>query len=572
MEKKRNAVLFPSVDKPWQKFYSEEAVRAELPKKTIYEYLLDASKDHMDDIAIIYFNRKITYRSLFQSIDQAYRSFHALGVKPGEYVVICSVNTPEVFAAFYALNRIGAVACMVDPRTNTSRIEDFMKASNTRKAVVLENALPRMDKIYADGAVDNVIVVSVADSMDAATGVGYFLKTKGKKPAKQNAFLSWKQFLALRPYHECKDATYIKGAPAAVVFTGGTTGVPKAAVLSNDSLNAVTIEYKTNGMDYRREERFLNIMPPFIAYGIACGLNMPLAIGLTNVIVPAFDPEEFASLVMKYKPQHFIGVPMHFERLIKNKKLQKADLSFIKTAAAGGDAMNPASERQINAFFTSHNCKFEIIKGYGMTELGSAAVTTLFKVNKLGSVGIPLPLMNVSVRSSETGKELPCCEEGELYMSGPSQMIGYFGNEEEYRKLASVDADGTVWIKTGDIGYMDDEGFIFLRGRKKRMIIRPDGHNVWPSVIDDVICQHPLVESCATVGRPNELGTGGKIPTAFVVTVDRKPLTEAQIASLDAFCKEHLPERDCAMAYRSIDALPMTPIGKVDYLSLEKMD
>lgn len=493
-----------------------------------------------------------------------------MGVKPGDYVTICSVNFPEVVYAFYALNRIGAISNMVDPRTNTDRIGQYMTAAESRIVLTLDRALPRFLKLSDQGLIDNIVVLSPVDSLTLPLKIGYRLKNK--QSVEMNQYCqSWKSFIKAGNDNIHTDFPYKKDYPVTVVYTGGTTGIPKGAVLSNDSLNALTVEYSTNGMDYSRGQKFLNIMPPFIAYGVSCGLNMPLCIGLTNILIPQFDPDKFGDLLTKYRPEHFIGVPTHFEKLISGPGAEQLDLSFVKTAAAGGDALIPESEKRINKFFAEHGCKYEIIKGYGMTELGSAAATTKDGANKIGSIGVPLPKNNVSVRNPETRKELPYNTEGEFYMSSPTMMSTYINAPEELATVFWTDEKGVKWVKTGDIGYVDEDGFIFLKGRMKRMIIRPDGHNVWPSQIEAVIAQHPSVDQCAVVGLPVPGILNGKIPTAFIVMKDGEEEKTSLLVDIENFSKQHMPERDTASEFRFIDAIPMTPVGKIEYRTLEEI-
>ena len=570
MSDKEPLTGYPSIDKPWLKYYSEEAINVPLPECTIYDYLRQQSENHMDEIALVYFGRRITYKELFTNIERAAKAFKALGVKSGDYVTICSVNVPEVVYSFYALNRIGAISNMVDPRTNTDRIGQYMIAAKSRVVLTLDRAFPRFTKLKTDGLIDSIIVLSPADSLPLPLKIGYKLKNK-KLDMPDSQCMTWSAFNNAKVCENLPSFPYQRNYPAAVVYTGGTTGIPKGAVLSNDSLNALTVEYSTNGMDYSRGQRFLNIMPPFIAYGVSCGLNMPLCIGLTNILIPQFDPDKFGALVTKYRPQHFIGVPTHFEKLISGPKAAKMDLSFVKTAAAGGDALIPESEKRINAFFAEHGCKYEIIKGYGMTELGSAATTTKDGANKIGSIGIPLPRNIISVRDTQTLNELPYNTEGELYMASPTAMSTYINAPEELKRVFWEDGNGTKWVKTGDIGYVDEDGFIFLKGRMKRMIIRQDGHNVWPSQIEAVITSHPAVSQCCVVGRPSPDTENGKIPTAYIVIKDGFNETDDLLREIESFTKERLPERDTASAFCFISQLPLTDVGKVDYRALEEM-
>lgn len=561
---------YASQDKPWQKYYTEAALNGEIAQCKIYDYLWSANQDYLDGTAIIYFGRKISFERFFRNIESTAKAFVSAGVKAGDYVTICSVNTPEVVYAIYALNRIGAVSNLVDPRTNTDRIGQYMKDANSRFVLTLDRALPRFTKLGEDGLIDRIVVISPADSLPYHLKLGYKLKNKDK-PHMNELCWSWSDFVKSGINAKVKDIPYEKDYPVAVVYTGGTTGIPKGAVLSNDSFNAITYSYNSIDIDVSRNQRYLNIMPPFIAYGVSCGLNMPLCHGVTTVLIPQFDPEKFADLLQKYKPQHIIGVPSHFEKLMLSKKAQNMDLSFLISPCCGGDSLIPEVEQKINTFLKEHNSEAQIIKGYGMTELGSAISTTQYgNINKIGSVGLPYPKNVITVRDPKTREELTYNVEGEFYVSSPSAMTKYINAPEEQEKVFWTDENGVKWVKTGDVGYIDEDGFIFLKGRMKRMIVRPDGHNVWPSMIEAVIVSHPSVEQCVVVGCSAPNTQNGKIPTAFIKIKEGCTQTEELLQDIESYSKEHMPERDTASVFRFIDEIPMTNIGKVDYRSLQE--
>lgn len=320
-------------------------------------------------------------------------------------------------------------------------------------------------------------------------------------------------------------------------------------------------------------ERFLEIMPPFIAYGLVFGFFIPFCASLENTLIPVFEPKKFAELVLKYKPNHVVGVPTFFESLANSAEVGNQKLDFLMCAITGGDRLLASTEEHINQFLKEHGCKYKILKGYGMTEMGSAATFTSSELcNIPGSVGIPSHLTEVKVINHETGEELGYNVQGELCMTGSTMMLGYYQNDCETNRVMRKHSDGKLWIHTGDIGYMTEDGVIYIVDRIKRMVIRPDGHNVWPSRIEEVVTQHPGVKECAVVGMPNFENKNGKIPTAFMVVEAGYEATQNLIEDIDRFSKVYLPERDVAMEYRFVDKLPLTLVGKVDYRALEDID
>ena len=566
-----NMTGYPSIDKPWLKYYSEAAINAPLPECTAYDFLWEQNKSHLEDTALIYFDRKITYRELFKNIDNAVKAFKACGVKSGDVIVMTTVTTPEVIYAFYALNILGAISNMVDPRTSKDGISDFINEVNAEFVLTIDVAFPKIIKSVENTKVRKILLVSPADSLPPLKKVFYNISKykKDSKPQFSADCLKWNEFIALGNDFQYHAEKHNKDKCCVMVHTGGTTGIPKSVMLSNDSLNVMAMQYHLLGVDFNRKQNFLNIMPPFIAYGIVLGIHMPLCLGLNDVIIPQLDPKKFPDLIIKYKPAHLAGVPMHYEQLRSSPKVQNLDLSFFQMTGCGGDGMAEGFEETINQFFREHNCKYPITKGYGMTEISSAATTNKKEINKLGSVGIPHVKTTVSIFEVGTDNELPYGKVGEVCMHAPTMMLGYYNNTEEESKVLLRHRDGKMWIHSGDIGYMDEDGFLFINGRLKRMIIRPDGHNVWPSQIENVLMRYPNIKECTVVGLPVKGEANGRIPTAFIVLESSEIASDDLKKRIDEFCKERLPERDCALDYRFIDIMPLTPIGKVDYRSLE---
>lgn len=547
--------------KPWLRYYSNESTQISVPQCTVYEQMRRRNSKISDAVALIYDDVEITFGSLLAKIETVAAAFSAMGVLAGDTVTICSFTIPEVVYSFYALNKLGAVCNFIDPRTNDERIVYYLKESQSRFALVWEESLPRFLNFQKAGVLEKIVILSPSDSVPQIS----------ESDNHDRAVLHWDAFQIGAAGVITRSFPYQKDYPAVILYTGGTTGVPKGVILSNDALNTITVEYDVCGIEYAVGQRFLNIMPPFVASGLICGINMILGLGLTSILIPKFNTDQFPDLYVKYKPNHVLGVPAFYEKLFKSPRVQKMDFSFVGTVSAGGDDLLPEVELKINHFLRGHRSKVDVLKGYGLTELGSAVTTTREGANKIGSVGIPLPLTTITVRDPKTKAELPFHAEGEIYISSPSAMNGYLGAPEEEKEVFWTDKQGIRWVKTGDIGYMDEDGFLFLQGRIKRMIIRPDGHNVWPSQIEELIMQHPAVHQCVVVGIASSDIRSGKIPTAFIVTKPDVMEDLGLVEEIDRFCRKHMPERDTATAYLFIKEIPLTAVGKVDYHALEQM-
>ena len=561
---------YPSIDKPWLKYYSEEAINAKLPECTMYELLWQSNQAHLTNIALNYYGKKITYGQLFKSIELTAQAFSALGVKKGDVVAICTVNTPEMVYSLYALNRLGAIVNMIDPRTNIDGIKDYFLESNVKMAMTIDVAYPAIKKAMQGTMVNNIIVVSPADSLPPVTKMLYRMKTKAIQVDEQA--ISWKHFIELGNNVKPEYAPYEKNTCCVMVHTGGTTGTPKCVMLSNDNINAMTTGYRHIGVPFERNHRFFNDLPPFIIYGLCFATHTTLCFGVEVILYPKFDSKGFPKQFAKFKPHHFCTVPDHLRYLSTSKITDKMDLSHFVTVAVGGDSLNTELETQMNEYLASRGCKYKTIKGFGMTELSSGAVTASPLVNAIGSVGAPLVINNLKIVDIDTLKELSYEQSGEIWISGPTIMLGYLDKPTETAETIVTDDNGVRWIRTGDLGYLTKEGLLFHQGRIRRIYITVhDGQpaKIFPMLIEGIIKKSKEVIKCSVVGRKQQSSENYEA-IAFIVksaNSDERQLKH----ELSALCKEHLPTYMVPSEYRFLEELPLTASGKIDFRSLETM-
>lgn len=577
MPEEKKLTGYPSIDKPWLKYYAEDKREFSLPNCSVYDYMIKSNSDNLGATALDYFGKEISYHELIGKIDRCADALTSLGVKRGDVVSFCNPTTPEIYYAFYALNKIGAVANMIDPRTNTSRIESFITSTNSKIVFYIDIAYPKIKSILARQDIEAAISISAADSLPMVLKLGYKLKNRSsadKQPPKNKKYLNWKQFFALGTNGSAKKVPMDENTlclPTGIIYTSGTTGVPKGAILTNKNLLSMVYQNICADMGWAKNDRFLGIMPPFIAYGLVCGFSLPLCLGMRVTIIPKFESEKFDSYILKHRPHHIMGVPSYIERLMYSEKIQKMDLGFLKTVIVGGDKMNPEAETKVNDFLIAHNSCCRVIKGYGLTEMSSNAVfPRCDSCNKIGSVGTPLVHNNLKIIDPETGKELGYNEVGEICLTGPTLIDGYWNNEEENKKVFKTE-EGVRWIHTGDRGYIDEDGVVFFNDRVKRIIVRSDGHNVWPSDSERIIEKHPCIESCCVVGVKDVEAGQGEIVTAFIVIKkDCEKAAERIIEELKEECLKNLPTRDVPLQYFVRPELPLSGVGKIDYRALEK--
>ncbi len=563
-------VGYPSIDKPWMKYYTDDNIRSDIPYKTAYDYIFDKNIDNMNRNAFDFFGRKITYKEFFDNIQKTEKALLNYGIKKGDIVSIIMPSFPETFYLFYALSRIGAVSNMIDPRANVEGIKGYIEETNSKLVFIIDIAEPKVNAFKNDLNLD-VVTISPAESLPPLLKMGYKLKNKNKKSAN----MEWHDFM--KKYYTNdeiqNDYTYEKDTPVVIVHTGGTTGVSKGVILTNENINSASYQCEIAGYDFQSKHNWLNIMPPFIAYGVGNGLHLPLACGMEVILIPSFDPDKFDKLLIKYKPNHMVGVPSHYGHLMESPKLKKKDLSFIIAPTVGGDKMDEELEKKVNAYLKERNCDYMIVKGYGLTEVNAAvAACTSNESNAIGSVGIPFPKTNISIFEPGTENELPYGEMGEIYISGPNTMLGYYQNEEETNNVVRIHSDGTKWVHSGDIGRINENGNLYIIDRIKRMIIRPDGFKVFPAIIEDVINKDENVAQSKVVAVRDYNYSQGKLPFAHIILKNNNVDIEQEKRRIYRLCEEQLPEYCQLFGIEFDESFPLTSIGKVDYRKLEEID
>lgn len=570
MSEEKKLTGYPSIDKPWLKYYSEEAINAKLPECTMYELLWSSNKDYLENTALNYYGRKFTYGQLFDGIEKASKAFSALGVKKGEVVIICTVNTPEMVYALYALNRLGAIANMVDPRTNVDGIREYILESDARFVMTIDLAYPAIVKATNGTAVEKTVVVSPADSLPPVTKMLYTMKTKSPKLGEET--LTWKQFIALGDGVTPEYASYEKDICCVMAHTGGTTGFPKAVMLSNDNVNSMTHGYRYLNIPFARKQRYFDDLPPFIMYGLCLATHTTLCMGFEVILYPVFDSKGFPKQFAKYKPHHYSALVDHPKYLATDKTTKDMDLSFFIAGAVGGDSVSCELEMEVNEYLRSHGCKYELIKGYGMTELAATAVTTFPGANAVGSVGVPLVANSMKIVDVDTLSELGYNQTGELWISGPSVMLGYFNRPKENSNIFVTDENGVRWIRTGDLGHITEDGMLYHEGRIRRIYMTAhEGQpaKIFPMVVEGALKKSTYVSECSVVGRKRK-GSDYYEAVAFVVKKDDIVEDSVIKTEFTRICAENVPTYMTPAEYRFVSELPRTPIGKIDFRTLEK--
>ncbi len=562
-----NLTGYPSIDRPWLKYYDEEAINAKLTTDSIYEYLYKSNQDNLDGVAINYMDRKITYSELFRNIELSAKAFHGYGIGKGDVVVGIAPSFPEVIYSFYAVNKLGGISDYFDPRTEPEIVAEELKKAKPKAIIIFEDFYGKFVDMIDELKIPLTIIVSARDSLPAIPKILMSLK-----PKKKCRGIAYKNFIIKHKNAPVvRTVTDISDEVALMEHTGGTTGVQKAVCLTNNNVNSVVEQYKFGGLmgdsDYSKES-WVGVGFPFIAYAAICSQHLPLSFGIVIVLCFSVNADEIMKLVLKKKINHMANTPLLWKEILNKDLSSGYSLDFLINPTVGADTLNIEDEEKINNYLLKKNFKKPICKGYGMTETSSGVSVTSSAINKIGSVGIPFTHTIVSIFNHDNGEELKYGEKGEICISGPSVMKGYFENQGATDEVLRLHKDGRYWMHSGDIGYMDEDGFIFISGRLKRMIINHHGFKIFAPEIEKALSKHANIEKCCVVGAPDLTYNVGRIAVVFVIAKDGTAIPEEE---LDKLCLENCPEYYKPEKYIFVDKFPYTSASKVDYRKLEEM-
>lgn len=570
-KKRGEVVMFHHKPKNlWKKYYTKKERELEIPNISLYRLIREQALNHPNNIAIDYYGKKIIYKTFIKEIDKVSRAFRCYGIRPGDVVTICMPNTPEGVISFYALNKIGAIANMIHPLSAEEEIKNYVNEADSVMLVAIDICYEKIKRILSETKVYKVILVSAKDSMPKPLSIGYQV-TQGikiKKPKSKEVYTYWKDFMKKgEVYNRDYEVKGGKDTTSIILHSGGTTGIPKGIVLTNGNLNALALQIKTVYKDIIPGDKLLAIMPIFHGFGLGVSVHAGFVLGTEVVLVPQFSAKTFDSLVKRVKPQVIVGVPTLFEALLNNKGFQGMNMSYVKHFVSGGDSLTETQNENINQFLKDHNCNIKVEQGYGMTESVAATALAFGKANKPCTIGIPFPGNYFKIVLPNTQEEVKKGEMGEICITGPTVMQGYYNNEKETNSVLQLHKDGNIWLHTGDIGTIDEDGIIRYIQRLKRMIIS-SGYNVYPQQIEQVIETHPEVLKCTVVAMPHKYKV--QVAKAYIVLKEGTKPTGAIKKEVKELCEKNLSKFAIPYDYEYRKSLPKTLIGKVDYKQLEK--
>ena len=555
---------------PWTAFYGSTPASLTYPDKTMYTMVADTAAEYPDHTAYIFMGKSTSYAAFLRRIDTAARGLLALGIEKGDRVTICMPNTPQALDCFYALNRIGAIPNMIHPLSAAREIEFYLNFSGSKAILTLDqfydkvaSCLPHLNNPTT------IVVAKIADELPFPLNVVYPHTKGGRHKLPKTGYTLWSQLL--KKGKEIENLPEHDGDPqdcAAILYSGGTTGTAKGIQLSNLNFNALGMQtIAASGYPSVAGMKMLSIMPIFHGFGLGIGIHTALIGGATCILVPQFSVKIYADILKKHQPNLIPGVPTLFEALLRAEDLKDTDLSFLRGIFSGGDTLSPELKKKVDAFLKDHGCTEQIREGYGTTECVTASCLTPKDYARAGSIGVPFPDTFYKIVQVGTNLEAAPFSEGEICISGPTVMLGYMNNPEETDQTLRRHSDGRLWLHTGDMGYMDADGFVYFRQRIKRMLIT-NGYNVYPSQLENIIDGHEKVLLSCVIGI-NDAQRGQKIK-AFIVPMPGIEPTEELKAEILTYCKEHIARYALPREIEFRTELPKTLVGKVAYRVLEE--
>ena len=560
---------YDNISTPWLGSYGEVPFHLDYPELSMSGTVLKTAAAEPDFPALSFMGRKIPYRLLAEEIDRTARAFHALGVRPGDRVLVCLPNVPQAIYCLYGLNRIGAVPSMVHPLSAVGEIVHYIEEASCAYAVTLDQFYAKFLDVCRQHPLRNLIIARVSEELPFPLSWGQKLMTERKFPkvVEKDGVLLWKHFIAggasVTEGYVCEKDPLQE---AVVLFSGGTTGVTKGIMLSDLNFNALALQTAAMCHEEVLHCKMLAAMPVFHGFGLGVCIHTVLVGGGTAILVPRFNVKSYAKLIRTTQPNFIAGVPSLFEAITRNTYLDGADLSCLRGVFSGGDSLTIELKKKFDKFLADHHAGIRVREGYGTTECVTASCLTPYNKEKEGSIGLPYPDTYYKICKPGTCEEVPYGEEGEICLTGPSVMIGYINHEEENAQTLRTHEDGHVWLHTGDLGVMDEEGFIYFRQRIKRMIIT-NGYNVYPSQIENILEGHPAVQRSCVIGVPDPLKM--QKVKAFIVLRDGVSDTPELRDSIMAHCKRHIAKYALPAEIEVRDSLPTTLVGKVAYTQLQ---
>ena len=559
-----------TVKTPWEPFMGDVPMHLEYFEGTMFEAVKKIADEYPDNVAFDFMGKPTTYKEMIEKIEKCAKSLKMLGVHKDSKVTIAMPNCPQAIYMFYGVNLCGGICNMIHPLSAEKEIEFYLNESDSTTAITLDQFYDKFERIRKNTGVENLIIASIKDALSKPIKAGYML-TSGRKIKKipdDTPVIRWNDFLRLGRFCFYNYAAKRESDdPAVILYSGGTTGTTKGIVLTNKNFNALGSQVVATNPMFRPGDKMLAAMPLFHGFGLGVCVHTMLSQGGRCILIPRFTAKSYAKQIVKNRCNFIAGVPTLYEALLRLPDMKDADLSCLKGVFSGGDSLSIELKKKFDKFLYDHKAVVQVREGYGTTETVTACCLTPTTVAKEGSIGIPFPDTFIKIVKPGTDEELPYGEEGEILLSGPTVMKEYMHHPEETAETLRTHADGHTWVYTGDLGVMDDQGFIYFKGRAKRMIIT-SGYNVYPGQLENILDAHEMVQMSCVIGVPDKLKM--EKVKAFVKLVPDVPANDETKATLMDYCRVNIAKYAMPYDIEFREELPKTLVGKVAYRVLQE--
>ncbi len=555
---------------PWKDYMGDVPMHIDYFEGSMFEAVAEVAKQYPNGIAFDFMGRSTTYRKLIQEVETCAKALKTIGIREGDKVTIAMPNCPQAIYMFYAVNLVGGIANMIHPLSAEKEIEFYLNESESVTAITLDQFYHKFERIRQNTKVVNIIIASVKDELSKPIKAGYML-TEGRKIKKipeDAPVIMWQDFLRLS---RCCFYNYRVARksddPAVILYSGGTTGTTKGIVLTNKNFNALGQQVIAANPMFRPGDKMLAAMPLFHGFGLGVCIHTMLSQGGRCILVPRFTPKSYGKQIVKYRCNFIAGVPTLYEALLRLPTMDGVDLSCLKGVFSGGDSLSVELKKKLDKFLYDHKATIQVREGYGTTETVTACCLTPSHMFREGSIGLPFPDTYIKIVKPGTDKELPYGQEGEILLAGPTVMKEYMKHPEETAQTLRTHADGLTWVYTGDLGTMDEQGFIYFKGRAKRMIVS-SGYNVYPGQIENILDAHDYVQMSCVIGVPDSYKMQ-KVKAFVKLAPDVEP-SEATKQELLEYCSKHVAKYAMPYDIEFREDMPKTLVGKVAYRILEQ--
>ena len=559
-----------TVKTPWESAMGDVPMHLDYFAGTMFEMVEQVAKTYPRNIAFDFMGKATSYPELVKNILACAKGLKTLGIQAGDRVTIAMPNCPQAVYMFYAVNLVGGLANMIHPLSAEKEIEFYLNESESVAAITLDQFYGKFAAVRKNTKLKHLIIASIADALSLPVRAGYML-TQGRKIPKiptGAVVVHWKDFLKQgREFVGELKAVNTREDPAVILYSGGTTGTTKGIVLTNGNFNALSQQVIATNPMFRPGDKMLAAMPIFHGFGLGVCIHTMLTQGGRCILVPKFTPKSYARDLVKHRCNFIAGVPTLYEALLRLPGMENADLSCLKGVFSGGDSLSIELKKKFDKFLYDHKASIQVREGYGTTETVTACCLTPVHMAKEGSIGLPFPDTYIKIVSPGTDYELSYGEEGEILLAGPTVMQEYMNHPEETAMTLQTHKDGLTWVYTGDLGVMDEQGFVYFKGRAKRMIVT-SGYNVYPAQIENILDAHEKVQMSCVIGIPDAYKM--QKVKAFVKLVPGTPETEDTKTEILEHCRKHVAKYAMPYDIEFREDMPKTLVGKVAYRVLEQ--